>query len=147
MSFCTEKSSATRVNFFTLSKARNSLLYCSISSPIFFFTLSLLSISSYEPETPLEPAHLVTESLSGTISATLYGLLSPKIITLVMKALSLRCSSSGAGTTYLPFSSLYCSLMRPVIHRKPSASTWPMSPVRNPPSGIITLSFSSGRLW
>jgi hypothetical protein len=71
MSFCTEKSSATRVNFFTLSKARNSLLYCSISSPIFFFTLSFLSISSYEPETPLEPAHLVTESLSGTISATL----------------------------------------------------------------------------
>ena len=42
---------------------------------------------------------------------------------LAMKGDSVSFSSIGAGATYLPFSSLYCSFTRPVMNRYPSAST------------------------
>ena len=43
-------------------------------------------------------------------------------------------SSSRAGTTFLPPAVTMISFLRPVIVRKPSSSSWPMSPVRNQPS-------------
>lgn len=41
-----------------------------------------------------------------------------------------RAASIGPGTTYLPFSSLNCSLIRPVILRYVPSSIFPRSPVR-----------------
>ena len=43
-------------------------------------------------------------------------------------------SSSSAGATFLPLAVTMISFLRPVIFRKPSASSSPMSPVRSQPS-------------
>ena len=59
--------------------------------------------------------------------------------------------SKGAGTTYLPFSNLYCSLIRPVILRNFPSTMRPRSPVRknfNPSLWKNTSSFAAGLfLW
>ena len=51
------------------------------------------------------------------------------------------------GAMYLPPEVLNSSLIRPVIRRKPSASTSPLSPVRSHPSSVSVFAVSSGRLW
>ena len=47
-------------------------------------------------------------------------------------------SSSTAGATFFPPAVTIISFFRPVIFRKPSSSSSPMSPVRNQPSSLKT---------
>mmetsp|Transcript_49010 Transcript_49010/g.118719 ORF Transcript_49010/g.118719 Transcript_49010/m.118719 type:complete len:238 (-) Transcript_49010:1671-2384(-) len=86
---------------------------------------------------------------SGTINTTLCGRLAPQSTTWLMKRFNPSAFSIGVGTTYFPFSSLYCSLIRPVIFTQPSPSIRPRSPVWNIidlPSGanVITSAVASG---
>mmetsp|Transcript_5712 Transcript_5712/g.10359 ORF Transcript_5712/g.10359 Transcript_5712/m.10359 type:complete len:222 (+) Transcript_5712:141-806(+) len=94
-------------------------------------------------------AHFLTCSTSGTMSATLKTSLSPWRIACVTKGFRQSVSSRGAGATYLPFSSLYCSLCLPVMETLPYGSPAALvarSPVLNqriPSSSRMTSSVAS----
>ena len=57
----------------------------------------------------------------------------------------LNAAAIADGATYLPCEVLNMSFLRSVIRRKPSASSSPMSPVWNQPSGSSASAVASGR--
>mmetsp|Transcript_61737 Transcript_61737/g.121244 ORF Transcript_61737/g.121244 Transcript_61737/m.121244 type:complete len:206 (-) Transcript_61737:455-1072(-) len=97
------------------------------------------------------PSSSATTAKSGTTAATLYGLPDPYSTAWFTNLLMVSAFSMGAGATYLPFSSLYCSLLRPVTLMcfSPGPTMVTKSPVRNQRSPLtgsttITSAVASG---
>ena len=67
------------------------------------------------------------------------------MISLANGQIPLNCAEIADGATYLPCDVLNMSFLRSVIRRKPSASSSPISPVWNQPSGSIASAVASGR--
>jgi len=88
--------------------------------------------------------------ISGTISPTLYSCPAPVITAFKTHGNTFISSSMVSGWIYLPLASLYSSLNRPVMNKKPSSSRRPRSPVRTPLIPFISTMTSlvfSGLLW
>ncbi|MNC99219.1 hypothetical protein D3C83_174260 [compost metagenome] len=66
------------------------------------------------------------------------GWLSPTAMAWLISGWARRASSSTAGATFLPPAVTMSSFLRPVMDRKPSASTLAKSPVWNQPSTIAS---------
>ncbi len=79
-------------------------------------------------------------SVSSSIvtSAATYGRLSPTTIVWLISGCARSLSSSTAGETFLPPAVTISSFFRPVMRRKPSSSSEPMSPVWIHPSASST---------
>src|SRR5678815_6026757 len=85
-------------------------------------------------------------SQTGTISAAGNLRSAPINTTWFTKRDPLMADSIGCGAMYLPPDVLNNSFFRSVMHRKPSLSSAPTSPVLNQPSLVNTARVSSGLL-
>jgi len=80
----------------------------------------------------------------GEMSAQANLCLSPTSAALPTSMCAFSLFSMGCGAIILPPLVFSISFLRSVMERKPSASMWPMSPVRNHPSGVNASAVSSG---
>ena len=120
-----------------------SLFTRSIAWPI-AVRYSLFSLSRWKSQrSPLRAHHSCVHSGSGTTTATMYGLRSPKIIAWLISGCSVSMPSTFCGATLSPLSLTMMSFLRSVILIRPAVSISPMSPVCSQ-SSLSTRAVSTG---
>ena len=138
MLFSTVNSSGSSSNLLIVSYLARLLFFSARRLSNSCFTTGEARIALRSPVIPFSLAKDSSHSKLGTIRAVRYFRRSPMTATCSTASSIFRKFSMFCGATFLPPAVMIRSFFRSVILTNPSASTSPMSPVANQPSGSST---------